>query len=215
MKKLQKLKIIIIAAGIALSAAFYVFGGGAAKAFGGAEESLIIGGSREGASNAADTEQISEGAESVSDISEQSENAQEMQKVLQEYYTQRLEHELYITDDGSGYLSDALRDELRAYIRGAIRDEIIALCEEGYIEQAVSEAATYAAEEAERKAGLVNINTADIAELTTLDGIGEKRAADIIAYRDAHGAFNTPEDIMQVTGIKQSSYDKIKDKIYT
>ncbi len=215
MKKLQKLKIIIIAAGIALSAAFYVFGGGAAKALGGAEESLIIGGSRGETSNAADTEQISEGAESVSDISEQSENAQEMQKVLQEYYTQRLEYELYITDDGSGYISDALRDELRAYIRGAIRDEIIALCEEGYIEQAVSEAATYAAEEAERKAGLVNINTADIAELTTLDGIGEKRAADIIAYRDAHGAFNTPEDIMQVTGIKQSSYDKIKDKIYT
>lgn len=61
--------------------------------------------------------------------------------------------------------------------------------------------------------GLVNINTADAAQLCTLPGIGESRAADIIAYREAHGGFGVCEDIMQVTGIKESVYSKISDKI--
>ena len=61
--------------------------------------------------------------------------------------------------------------------------------------------------------GLVNINTADIAMLCTLPGIGESRAADIIAYREANGGFESCEDIMKVSGIKSSLYEKIKDKI--
>lgn len=212
MKILKKLKFIIIAAGIALSAAFYVLGGGADAALGGAGDSLIIGEAGEKSSDALGTEQALAKTGTASAVHEQTETAQ---KVLQEFYTQRLEHELYIAADGSGYISDTLREELRAYIKYAIRDELVAMCEEGYIEQAANEAAAYTAQEAERKAGMVNINTADAAELTTLDGIGDKRAADIIAYRDAHGKFNAPEEIMQVNGIKQSSYDKIKDKIYT
>lgn len=62
-------------------------------------------------------------------------------------------------------------------------------------------------------AGLVNINTADIAQLCTLPGIGESRAADIIAYREAHGGFAACEDIMQVSGIKESVYNKISGRI--
>lgn len=63
------------------------------------------------------------------------------------------------------------------------------------------------------KAGLVNINTASSAELCNLPGIGESRAADIIAYRETHGGFTVPEEIMQVTGIKEGMYEKIKDMI--
>lgn len=59
----------------------------------------------------------------------------------------------------------------------------------------------------------VNINTADVSLLCTLPGIGEARALDIIAYREAHGAFQRIEDIMQVSGIKQNAFDKISDKI--
>lgn len=62
-------------------------------------------------------------------------------------------------------------------------------------------------------AGLVNINTADEAALITLPGIGEGRAKDIIAYREEYGRFNSPEDIMKVSGIKTSVYEKICDKI--
>lgn len=61
--------------------------------------------------------------------------------------------------------------------------------------------------------GLVNINTATAEQLCTLNGIGESRAKTIIAYREAHGAFAKKEDIMKVTGIKESSYAKIKDQI--
>lgn len=59
----------------------------------------------------------------------------------------------------------------------------------------------------------VNINTADAALLCTLPGIGEAKAADIIAYREAHGGFANCEDIMNVPGIKTSIYEKICDKI--
>lgn len=65
----------------------------------------------------------------------------------------------------------------------------------------------------ERTDGLVNINTADVATLCTLPGIGESRAKDIIAYREAYGSFERCEDIMKVSGIKTSVYSKISDKI--
>ena len=61
--------------------------------------------------------------------------------------------------------------------------------------------------------GLVNINTASSEELCTLPGIGASRAADIVRYREQNGAFQTREDIMKVSGIKQNAYDKLCDKI--
>lgn len=61
--------------------------------------------------------------------------------------------------------------------------------------------------------GLVNINTASAEELCTLPGIGASRAADIVRYREKNGAFQTKEDIMKVSGIKQNAYDKLCDRI--
>lgn len=61
--------------------------------------------------------------------------------------------------------------------------------------------------------GLVNINTAGEEQLCTLTGIGKAKAQAIIAYRMEHGNFARPEDIMNVTGIKQSGFEKIKDGI--
>lgn len=61
--------------------------------------------------------------------------------------------------------------------------------------------------------GLVNINTATLAELTTVSGIGESRAQAIIAYREANGSFRCIEDIKQVDGIKDGLFSKIKDQI--
>lgn len=61
--------------------------------------------------------------------------------------------------------------------------------------------------------GLVNINTADKQMLTTLPGIGESRAESIIQYRDTRGCFVTIEDIMNVAGIKEAAFEKIKDYI--
>lgn len=63
--------------------------------------------------------------------------------------------------------------------------------------------------------GLLDINLATAAELMELPGIGQTRADAIIAYREDHGAFACKEDIMQVTGIKGATYEKIEDYITT
>lgn len=61
--------------------------------------------------------------------------------------------------------------------------------------------------------GKVNINTATKEELMTLSGIGESRAKSIINYRESHGGFSAIEDIMNVSGIKEAAFEKIKDSI--
>ena len=61
--------------------------------------------------------------------------------------------------------------------------------------------------------GLININSATQTELMTLPGIGSSRAADIISYRNSNGRFEKIEDIMKVSGIKESAFNKIKDYI--
>ncbi len=61
--------------------------------------------------------------------------------------------------------------------------------------------------------GLVDLNRADKEALMTLPGIGEARAEAILVWREEHGAFQKPEDIMQVSGIKEAAYEKLKDKI--
>ncbi|MCD8150127.1 MAG: helix-hairpin-helix domain-containing protein [Clostridiales bacterium] len=61
--------------------------------------------------------------------------------------------------------------------------------------------------------GKVNINTATAAELTALNGIGDAKAAAIVAYREEHGSFGSTEEIMQVNGIAEATYNKIKDEI--
>lgn len=66
---------------------------------------------------------------------------------------------------------------------------------------------------AEEESGLVNINTAGVDVLCTLPGIGEAKAKSIVAYREANGSFGSIEDIMNVSGIKDNAYNKIKDLI--
>ena len=67
--------------------------------------------------------------------------------------------------------------------------------------------------EREPAAGIVNLNTASKEQLMTLPGIGESRAEDILRYRQESGGFQAIEEIMNVPGIKESAYLKIKDSI--
>ena len=60
---------------------------------------------------------------------------------------------------------------------------------------------------------LVNINTADTTMLQTLSGIGEKRAADIINYRETNGLFETVDDLDQVSGIGEKTMEKLRPLI--
>lgn len=61
--------------------------------------------------------------------------------------------------------------------------------------------------------GRVDINTADLATLMTLPGIGQGKAQSILDYRQEHGGFSSIEEIMQVDGIKEGTYAKFKDMI--
>lgn len=59
----------------------------------------------------------------------------------------------------------------------------------------------------------ININTADLELLITLNGIGEKKAQAIIDYREQNGLFSNIEEIMQVKGIGEKIFESIKDNI--
>lgn len=61
----------------------------------------------------------------------------------------------------------------------------------------------------------ININIASLEELMTLPGIGKTKAQEIIHYREENGYFETIEDILNVTGIGESIFAEIKDKIVT
>lgn len=60
---------------------------------------------------------------------------------------------------------------------------------------------------------LISINNATLEELMTLPGIGESKAKDIINYRTENGPFKNIEDLMNVTGIGESLFVKIKENI--
>ena len=70
-----------------------------------------------------------------------------------------------------------------------------------------------AAQTADAPGGKVNLNTAGKEELMTLSGIGEARAQAILTYREEHGPFLSIEEIMNIEGIKEKSFSKIKDEI--
>lgn len=61
--------------------------------------------------------------------------------------------------------------------------------------------------------GKINLNKATKQELMTLPGVGESRAESIIQYRNENGGFKSIEEIMQISGIKEGLFEKIKELI--
>lgn len=68
-------------------------------------------------------------------------------------------------------------------------------------------------EGAKEHTSLINLNTATGEQLTSLPGIGEAKAAAILEYRSRVGQFAGIEEIMNVSGIGEAMFEKIKDKI--
>lgn len=109
-------------------------------------------------------------------------------------------------------LAERIADGEKIYI--PTQEEVLKMQESNMVEQVLEEHLSKRATQDDlSKDGVVNINTADIERLCTLSGIGKTRAEGIIAYRNEHGSFEKIEDIMSVPGIKEASFQKIKDKI--
>ncbi|MBR5577463.1 MAG: helix-hairpin-helix domain-containing protein [Lachnospiraceae bacterium] len=109
----------------------------------------------------------------------------------------------FLQEADENYLNLAREAEDGMQIRVPTKEEVLAYGSFGTQAEMVSESGE----------GKVDINKADEALLCTLPGIGESRAKSIIKYREENGYFQTPEDIMKISGIKEAAYEKIKDYI--
>jgi len=59
-------------------------------------------------------------------------------------------------------------------------------------------------------AGKVNLNTASVAELSALPGVGEKLAARIVEHRQKTGGFKSTQELMNVKGVGEKNFTKIQ-----
>ena len=84
----------------------------------------------------------------------------------------------------------------------------VCICDCPYIENDACIAAEEAVEDP-----LININTAGVDVLIKLPGLGESKARSIIEYRDSNGIFKSIDEIMQVPGIGEAIFEKIKNHI--
>ncbi|HIY19314.1 MAG TPA: helix-hairpin-helix domain-containing protein [Candidatus Blautia avistercoris] len=92
-------------------------------------------------------------------------------------------------------------------------EQILVLTKEEFQAQGVPQTQAAGQSPAQGQEGKVNINTADETQLQTLSGIGQSRAEAIIEYREKNGGFSSVEEIMNVDGIKEGIFEKIKDEI--
>ncbi|KXI28164.1 ComEA family DNA-binding protein [Paraglaciecola hydrolytica] len=77
----------------------------------------------------------------------------------------------------------------------------------------LADSATDKTKAVQMKVQKINLNTASLDELTTLPGIGEKKAAAIIEYREKFGKFTSLEQLAEVKGIGTKMLEKLQDKI--
>lgn len=79
--------------------------------------------------------------------------------------------------------------------------------------QAVGAAPPAAAASDSGGAGVVSLNSATAAELTSLPGVGEATAAAIVAHREANGPFTTVEQLMDVRGIGPAKFEAMRAQV--
>lgn len=82
-----------------------------------------------------------------------------------------------------------------------------------YIPSKTDQQSTLTQKSDESSSDLISINQASKEELMTLPGIGESKADRILAYRQEHGGFKSLEELMNISGIKEGVYNKMKDYI--
>jgi len=118
---------------------------------------------------------------------------------------------VFIILSGSGIL---IWDKVRSKNATKENDQIVALQKQNDTLRAqLSSTPQVAGVSTENQSDKININTADIGGLDKLPGIGPAKASDIITYRESHGGFKSIEEINNVKGIGDATFEKMKDMI--
>lgn len=113
--------------------------------------------------------------------------------------------------EAGGFTGQAAVDMVNLAQR--VQDEmIIMIPREGELETA-QPSAPQAGHGSASGSSRVNINTADQTELETLPGIGPSKAEAIIKHREENGPFSAPEQITEVSGIGEKTFENLKDEI--
>lgn len=101
-------------------------------------------------------------------------------------------------------LAQVLQDQMMIYIPA-----------EGEEETEESQEITHVQtpQEEQKQGDKININTASSTELQQLNGIGAKKAEKIIAYREENGLFKQAEELMNVNGIGEKTFEALKDQV--
>ncbi|MEA3322047.1 MAG: helix-hairpin-helix domain-containing protein [Bacillota bacterium] len=116
-------------------------------------------------------------------------------------------------EKAGGFMEGADTNEVN--LAALLVDEMVIIVpKEGeVIKEVIQHPVTNESGEPGTSGGVVNINTATEEELTSLTGIGPSKAKAIIDHRTDNGLFKNIEDIMQVTGIGQKSFEKLRNEI--
>lgn len=116
-------------------------------------------------------------------------------------------------DMAGGMTSKAKKDVLNLAETVVDAQNVYVMTKKEYKSSQTESAGMKKEQENESDSDLVNINTADKERLTTLPGVGEVKAAAVIAYREENGLFSSKEDIKNVSGIGDATYANIEDLI--
>lgn len=154
------------------------------------------------------------------EVQEESENREEPKKVCVYitgcvaapgvYYVAEGTRIYEVVELAGGFTQEAARDYLNLAEEVFDAQKLIVYSNS---EAVTAPSVQTAGEASDGKSALVNLNTADKETLMTLPGIGESKAEAIIQYRKDNGDFSAIEDVMNISGIKEGAFAKIKDKI--
>lgn len=127
-------------------------------------------------------------------------------------YTVPTESRVYeVIEKAGGFLADANQNAVNLAMR--ISDELIVYVPTEDEDTALIQIDMNQSVHSSRDDDMVDINSATDVELQTLSGVGPAKAASIIQYREEHGPFASIEDLMQVSGIGEKSFESLKESI--
>ena len=109
-----------------------------------------------------------------------------------------------VIQKAGGFLEEA--DQAQLNLAGKVIDEMM-------IYVPIKGETTVAAGGVTAESGLISINKADLIELQELPGIGPAKAEAIIQYREENGPFSASEDLQNISGIGEKTFEKLKDLI--